>query len=689
MALQDGRTWEQFFVDAEIPRKEAKTYAKLFNEQRISESTIKDLTKEYLQELGITVLGDILLILQQCKIKATVEPSPPVATIKAPSAKLPSLTSDMTKPQFRKFLIDWTVFKQITGLVDKQTLAQLYNCCDESVQNSIVNIIPDIFSVSEEKLIKELELIVTKQANPTVHRMTFSSIIQTSDESIQEYVIKLRSSAPDCEFTCPSCNFDISEEHIKDQFIRGLHSETMKTDILAKASQLKSLGDVIKHAEALETATRDQQALQQSEVMSARRSRYKRDNKGTIHNKRPCSGCGAFDHGQKGANDRPTHCPAWGNVCHNCNIPNHFIRVCRQPKKPKDDARAISVAQAIDDRINVSISPSLPRLQQHPPANCKVFPDSGASICLAGTVHLRELNLEKKQLIPCFKQITVVGGSTLNCFGWLPMTFSINNHTSRQALFFCEEADRIYLSRKACIDLSILPPSYPHPMYTNDEAVHSIESVVIPEKPKSLPYPATEDNINDLKQHLIDTFKETAFSKSTPFPSMDTKPVHIHVDPEAKPHAHHVPIPVPFHWKEQVKQDLDNDIAREIIEPVPIGSPVDWCSKMIVTAKKMDPHAESLIFKSLITNAHEKPIIVHLHLPLHLKYLQGHGKLSSMQSMDITQYPLMKNLVHSPHLSPNGVASDTVAYHKVLSLQVMHIPGDSMKFLVIFHVKQK
>ena len=63
MALQDGRTWEQFFIDAKIPKKEAKTYAKLFTDQRISESTIKDLTKDYLQELGITVLGDILLIL--------------------------------------------------------------------------------------------------------------------------------------------------------------------------------------------------------------------------------------------------------------------------------------------------------------------------------------------------------------------------------------------------------------------------------------------------------------------------------------------------------------------------------------------------------------------------------------------------------------------------------------------------
>ena len=229
MALLDGRTWEQFFIDSQIPKKEAKDYAKLFKDQRISEATIKDLTKETLKEIGITVLGDILLILQQCK---TVAESPqPIAAIKAPSAKMPVASSDMTKPQFRKFLIDWSVFKQITALVGKQSLAQLYNCCEEAVQNSIVNTIPDIFSVTEEKLLQEIEAIVTKTSNPSVHRMSFASIVQNSDENIQDYVIRLRSSAPDCEFVCPSCEFDISDEHIKDQFIRGLHSELMQTDI--------------------------------------------------------------------------------------------------------------------------------------------------------------------------------------------------------------------------------------------------------------------------------------------------------------------------------------------------------------------------------------------------------------------------------------------------------------------------
>ena len=70
--------------------------------------------------------------------------------------------------------------------------------------------------------------------------------------------------SPDCQVTCPICNKDLQPFHIKDQLIRGLHDKTLQTDILAKASHLVELADVIKHAEAYESAQRDQSTLHQS-----------------------------------------------------------------------------------------------------------------------------------------------------------------------------------------------------------------------------------------------------------------------------------------------------------------------------------------------------------------------------------------------------------------------------------------
>ena len=46
-----------------------------------------------------------------------------------------------------------------------------------------------------------------------------------------------------------------------------------------------------------------------------------------------------------------------------------------------------------------------------------IFPDSGASICLAGPQHIAKFNLDTHDLIPCYKQVKAVGGSKLTCHG--------------------------------------------------------------------------------------------------------------------------------------------------------------------------------------------------------------------------------------------------------------------------------
>ena len=78
-----------------------------------------------------------------------------------------------------------------------------------------------------------------------------------------------------------------------------------------------------------------------------------------------------------------------------------------------------------------------------------------------------------------------------------------------------------------------------------------------------LPYPPTTENILLLKKYNLKQFKNSAFNKSIPFPSMSTKPAHIHLKSGSHPYVQHVLIPIPFHWKEEVKQSLDNDVGNK------------------------------------------------------------------------------------------------------------------------------
>ena len=72
-----------------------------------------------------------------------------------------------------------------------------------------------------------------------------------------------------------------------------------------------------------------------------------------------------------------------------------------------------------------------------PPISIKIFPDSGASKCLAGIDYLSQLHLLHSDLTPCQKKVTAIGGSTLLCKRWLPMHLTIINQTTIQPLYFC------------------------------------------------------------------------------------------------------------------------------------------------------------------------------------------------------------------------------------------------------------
>ena len=67
---------------------------------------------------------------------------------------------------------------------------------------------------------------------------------------------------------------------------------------------------------------------------------------------------------------------------------------------------------------------------------------------------------------------------------------------------------------------------------------------------------------------------------------MEAPPLRLLVDKDATPYACHKAIPVPLHWQEKVEADIDRDIQLGVIEQVPVGDPVIWCHRMVVTTKK-------------------------------------------------------------------------------------------------------
>ncbi|XP_072346095.1 uncharacterized protein C19orf47 homolog isoform X2 [Scyliorhinus torazame] len=67
-AAHSTSEWIQFFKDAGIPAGPAVNYAVSFVDNRIQKNMLMDLTKDIMNELGISVIGDIIAILKHAKV---------------------------------------------------------------------------------------------------------------------------------------------------------------------------------------------------------------------------------------------------------------------------------------------------------------------------------------------------------------------------------------------------------------------------------------------------------------------------------------------------------------------------------------------------------------------------------------------------------------------------------------------
>ena len=157
----------------------------------------------------------------------------------------------------------------------------------------------------------------------------------------------------------------------------------------------------------------------------------------------------------------------------------------------------------------------------------------------------------------------------------------------------------MYLSEHGCKQLGIIPESFPSVGAVNsDNDVAACSSTqppstrdtcncprctMPPPLPTSVPLPPIDNNRGQLEEWIGDYYNGSTFNVGST--RRGTQCLH-HGRPKSITCHIHTPISVPLHWQKQVKADLDRDIALGVIEPVPVGEPMTWCSRMVITRKK-------------------------------------------------------------------------------------------------------
>ena len=89
--------------------------------------------------------------------------------------------------------------------------------------------------------------------------------------------------------------------------------------------------------------------------------------------------------------------------------------------------------------------------------------------------------------------------------------------------------------------------------------------------------PSTSNNV-EMRAWLLERYASSAFNKCTHQP-LDGWPVEIHLVNDAISRKVSTPATIPLHWQDQVKADLDSDVALGVIKK--FEEPSEWCQRMV------------------------------------------------------------------------------------------------------------
>ena len=230
---------------------------------------------------------------------------------------------------------------------------------DEALQLVRYTIEPQISVADKNKPWVWMEKLRTHYTGSTgsslmADRFKFWSIYQSPHETVQDWEVKIRQYGSLCQYT------NMQDEMYRDKFVFGLHSETIRTELLKTHTKAdgtaKSMTDVVSEAKTYESAVRANKLIEQgtkleeqvnwsnsyrqppqhrqqrpsrpqSTAQSARRQHEQWPHRLMKLTREPgtCYWCG---------DRRGSHawslCPANGKTCKRCGGNDHLARVCME-----------------------------------------------------------------------------------------------------------------------------------------------------------------------------------------------------------------------------------------------------------------------------------------------------------------------------------------------------------------------
>lgn len=260
------------------------------------------------------------------------------------------------------------------------------------------------------------------------------------------------------------------------------------------------------------------------------------------------------------------------------------------------------------------------------PSKVSIIADTGAQSSLMGLKPFQKCGFKPSDLLPVKKKMIAANNEGINVLGAvfvrLAGTDSAGNRLeAAEMVYVSDSTDFFYLSRNGMEQLHIISSNFPvvgEVASVSASVSHDPSEVKTenpkpeilcdcpkrqqpPPRPTQLPFEPTDENVPRMRQWLLDRYAGSTFNRCPhqPLPMMSGPPIQIHMDPNAQPTAVHTPAPIPIHWREKVKEQLDADVALGVIEKIEPNTPTTWCHRAIWVRKPDGSPRRVVDFQSL------------------------------------------------------------------------------------------
>lgn len=452
-------------------------------------------------------------------------------------------------------------------------------------------------ALTESAALDAIGKLVLRSSNQAVQWSEFFSAAQGQDECVGDFFIRCAQKTNDCAFQCPQCRCNLSEYLLLKKLVTGLCDTGMKQQVYQRCDSIGSV-DALRalccsYEAARRNATDGRDACRAAGTTHAEEEGDPPPDVAAVTPGKPQPTRACWNCGTTHAPDRSS-CPAKDAVCLGCRKKGHFKRCCKSSKRPNSASTTNAVSGSVTlasthvtRQPTVEVTVALGGKTEHRTA---AVADTGAQVCVAGEALLSSLHIKPEQLRRR-AGLRDVADLPLQCLGSRQCKISLDGTATEQEVYFIPSAKSLFLSLGACKELGLVPDSFPHHPKRAVQALAVVAAAAEPShpptRPEKMPFPPHEEHARRLEEWLLQHFSGSTFNTTrNPLPVMEGEPHHIHLAHGAVPYACHTPASVPKHWEKEVKAQIDEDIRRGVIEPVPAGEPTEWCARMVVVAKK-------------------------------------------------------------------------------------------------------